>query len=252
MQPRERPTLFIGLLVLGGCFALFFAAGVHGATTSKNAFRALLARPDTVEYYEPGARAGQVAFLAPHGGLIEPGTEELARTLAGATGSALYVLSYRGTPGDAERFHLSSAAYDPADSPALARCLAASDTAIALHGYEGPARVIVGGRNTKFAATIAKRLQQALAPDYEVVWGNKAPRKLAGTARHNIVNRFRLAGVQIELPHRFREQVLAARRRHSDPAALRDVERFTQAIEASVAEWCGEHATTPHTGTQLP
>lgn len=156
---------------------------------------ALLAHPLVTEELVVGSRAGLLAF---HAGL-EAGTGEIAADAAARCGATRYSVAQ---PPDL-RWHVRSAAVDPAGSAALAAFLAAVDVAVALHGYGRRGAgdpILVGGTNRPLAARVAADLRRHL-PGVGVVDDLAAiPARLRGVHPGNPVNRPPRGGVQVELP----------------------------------------------------
>jgi phage replication-related protein YjqB (UPF0714/DUF867 family) len=162
-------------------------------------FADLLAHPGVEERVVLGSRVG---FLALHGGL-EPGTAELARDAAAASGASLYAV----VQPDELKWHVPAHQIAPGDAPSLAAFLGHVDVVVSLHGYRRPdlrTSVLVGGADRVRAGRLSRRLRRAL-PDYEVVDDlARIPPDLRGLHPRNPVNLARGGGVQLELPHRVR------------------------------------------------
>jgi phage replication-related protein YjqB (UPF0714/DUF867 family) len=158
---------------------------------------ALLAHPDVTELCELRGRIGLMAY---HGGNLERSTDAVAREVADRTGASLYAVLQRPPL----RQHISSLAFDPDESEALACFLTHVDVAISIHGYGREAswhHLLIGGRNRAFAGHVASHLRDALDDPYEVVDDlDQIPKELRGQHPRNPVNRPPESGVQIELP----------------------------------------------------
>jgi len=164
------------------------------------AFAELLASPGVKETCTLRSRFG---FLAIHGGSLERGTAELARSAADRADASLYAVEQP----DGFRWHLPSHLTDPAGAPALAGFLEHVDLVVSLHGYgrdDWWTRLLLGGGNRELAARLAATLGAAL-PGFEAVADLDAiPRELRGLHPSNPANRPRQGGVQLELPPRVR------------------------------------------------
>ncbi|GBE64749.1 replication protein [Mycobacterium sp. MFM001] len=140
-------------------------------------------------------------FLAIHGGGLEQMTDVIAERAADAADASVYLVRHP----DHYTHHLSSARFDPAESPLLAEFLDHVDVTISLHGYGRVGRgtqLLAGGRNRALAAHVAKHVD---LPGYQVVTDlDKIPSELRGLHPHNPVNRTRDGGTQLELPPRVR------------------------------------------------
>jgi phage replication-related protein YjqB (UPF0714/DUF867 family) len=144
-----------------------------------------------------------VGFMALHGGSLERGTAEIAHEAASRAGASYYGV----TQPEQFRWHVPSAAFDPAQSSTLAAFIDHVDVALAIHGYGRPelfTTVLLGGRNRQLCARVAQILASSL-PDYTFEHDlDRIPRELRGQNPANPVNLPRQAGAQIELPPRIR------------------------------------------------
>ncbi len=206
----------------------------------------LLAHPDVTDLCELRGRIGLMAY---HGGNLERSTDAVAREVAERTGASLYAVLQRPPL----RQHVSSLAFDPAESEALACFLAHVDVAVSIHGYGRETswhHLLIGGRNRAFAAHVAGHLRDALdaleAP-YEVVDDLEAiPKELRGQHPRNPVNRPAESGVQIELPPTIRWN--RAERGWSDHQGVSrspDLHRLIDGLCDAVRAW-GEAGRGPN------
>jgi phage replication-related protein YjqB (UPF0714/DUF867 family) len=139
-----------------------------------------------------------VAILAPHGGLIEGRTSQVARMIAGDE-HRLYLFEGLRTTGDNfDCLHLASHRFD---EPRALDLIAVCDTVVAVHGYaaRGP-DILLGGLNERLKLEIAGALEAngfTCQTD-----GHRFP----GKDPNNICNRGRSgAGVQLELSEGLRK-----------------------------------------------
>jgi phage replication-related protein YjqB (UPF0714/DUF867 family) len=173
-------------------------------------FKSVLRDPAVREVFLPGHRVG---IFAPHGGGIEPGTEEIARAVAQATGATLYVLSAKRPSGNTA-LHVSVTRMVPGVSQKLDLALAATRVAIAIHGHGrtkdgGP--VYVSGLADDAVSLCAGAMRHALRGAYEIIDDlDRIPEDLAGLEKENLVNRVPAGGVQIELPRSLRDEAVPA------------------------------------------
>ncbi len=144
-----------------------------------------------------------VGFMALHGGSLERGTAEIAHEAAVRSGASYYAV----TQPEELRWHLPSAAFDPAQSATLASFIDHVDVALTIHGYGRPdlfTTVLLGGHNRDLCVQVAETLASSL-PDYTFEHDlDRIPRELRGQNPANPVNLPRRAGAQIELPPRIR------------------------------------------------
>lgn len=197
--------------------------------------REFLERPEITEICELRGRFGLMAI---HGGNLERATDVIAREVARRTGGSLYAV-VQDAP---HREHLSSLAFDPTQSPALARFLDHVDVTIAVHGYGRSGywhHLLLGGTNRRLARHVAHHLRDGLPACYRVVDElSEIPRLLRGQHARNPVNAPRQRGVQIELPPTIRWN----REEHgwSDHAGVSrapHVDRLIGALARAVGTW---------------
>lgn len=164
-------------------------------------FRELAAHTQEGEDFEVTVlnnhRDCSIVVLAPHGGGIEPFTDELAHEMAGDD-FALYVFSGM-RPSNNRVLHITSTRFDEPRALAL---LQNARIALAVHGASGEdCFALLGGGHQRFVEELEKSL---------LVTGvvlRKPPTRLAGRDPRNICNRARDAGAQIELSRGLRESL---------------------------------------------
>jgi phage replication-related protein YjqB (UPF0714/DUF867 family) len=136
-----------------------------------------------------------VLIIAPHGGMIEVGTSEIA---SGVAAAEYNLFSFEGLkPDGANRdLHITSHRFDHPECVAMAsRC----DIVVTVHGCQGEARIHVGGLDAGLGARLAARLAGAgFAVETE---GHRYP----GRHPFNICNRgLRKKGAQLEITYDLR------------------------------------------------
>lgn len=139
-------------------------------------------------------KASPIVIVAPHGGLIEPGTFELARLIA-ADDFSLYCFE---SLVSGRRLHITSSRFDETEGVALVE---ASEIAVAIHGRAdlGDSRNIwMGGLHVDIRDAVGASLER-------IGFRTSTDHHMQGRDPHNICNRGRLgAGVQLELPRSLR------------------------------------------------
>ena len=135
-------------------------------------------------------RDSGVLVIAPHGGLIEIGTSELATLIAGDEYS-LFTFDGHKPRGRNRDLHITSHNFDHPDCIALA---SVHSVVLAVHGCKGDApQAYVGGLDRALQALLAERLRAAGIPT--AATGHKYP----GRNPRNICNRgARGRGAQLE------------------------------------------------------
>ncbi len=156
-----------------------------------------------------------VLIVAPHGGMIEVGTSEIAHSVAGVEYS---LFSFEGlkAKGANRDLHLTSHQFDHPECLAMA---ARSEIVLAVHGCLGESLIHVGGLDTELTVRLARHLR---ADGFDV---NAASEKYPGRHPLNICNRgSREMGAQLEVTYDLRTGdsrqaiALAVRRALADPA----------------------------------
>lgn len=149
-------------------------------------------------------RSVPVAIIAPHGGHIEPGTSEIAATIAGDTRS-FYSFEALRPAGGRGSLHITSTNFDEPQALAL---IGEAQKAIAIHGRadgNDPLTVDVGGLDMALRDEIVASLRAAGFTASIVTQG-----RLAGQDPANICNRtLSNKGVQLELPRSLRRQLVS-------------------------------------------
>jgi phage replication-related protein YjqB (UPF0714/DUF867 family) len=147
-----------------------------------------------------------VAIAAPHGGGIEMGTSEVARSVAGDEFN-LYLFEGLRSSGNYTALHLTSHRFD---EPRCLELLAGCDHVLAIHGCSGDApQVLVGGLDAELKARVAEALS-AINVDVRTTnhrFPAREPRNICNRGRRGV-------GVQVELTTGLRvgaaSEVLAA------------------------------------------
>ena len=149
--------------------------------------------------------AGSIGLLAPHGGLIEPGTEEIARTVAQQSGASLYVYSGR-RPADNFALHRPSHGMELGSRPLVLQFLHHVNMAISIHGHgRDGSSAYVGGLNQDMVQTFAK-LARPVLPQYKWICDPETiPAGIKGRKPNNIVNLPPFQGMQLEMPKTLRQ-----------------------------------------------
>jgi phage replication-related protein YjqB (UPF0714/DUF867 family) len=161
---------------------------------------------------------GRLIAIAPHGGDIEPFTDDQAeqvRVLLAAEGASSWLCrGWRPGGGTVDRWHITSADLAPACFPELHTVIGRGFVhAVAFHG-SGGSEVLVGGgpASADLQQAIATAIRDATHLVVRVAPGDD---RLGGNDPRNVVNRLTAGGangVQIEQP-------LAARRSHGPAIA---------------------------------
>lgn len=165
-------------------------------------------------------RSTPVVVLAPHGGLIEPGSSQIAGAIALEDYSVYYFEGLcPGRPhGD---LHITSGRFD---EPRALKLVETAETAVAVHGRldrGDPKTVWMGGRDLALRNAITSSLNASGFP------AATDGHPLLGLEITNICNRgTRGAGVQLEIPRTLRDRLV------ND---LADLQLFAGAVRKALA-----------------
>src|SRR3974377_1280427 len=137
-------------------------------------------------------RGGPILILAPHGGGIERGTSELARSIAGEDLSLYLFEGLMPTAVQSQELHITSTNFD---EPRCLTLIGKFEKALAIHGSSGKEPMIyVGGKDDDLKHALIAELSARGHPV------RPGPGRLAGIFPTNICNRTRSGkGVQLEL-----------------------------------------------------
>lgn len=140
-------------------------------------------------------QSSKVLIVAPHGGMIEDGTSEIALAIAAGDHN---VFSFEGTKpyGSNRDLHITSHLFDHPECMSLvARC----ECVLAVHGCMGESLIHVGGLDEAFTRRLASRLIEAGFPVEE------RSEKYPGRHPRNVCNRgARAMGAQLEFTYDLR------------------------------------------------
>ncbi len=194
-----------------------------------------------------------IAILSIHGGLIEPGTSEIADAIAG-TDHSFYTFRGIKKSGNAD-LHITSTAFD---EPSALEIACRSETIISIHGSSGQEEVVhVGGLDSEVIRCIEAKLRLAgfeappgswsFSPQsgdgYPIAGATGTAEKpenpfrmearLRGLDKRNICNRCRRArGVQLEISEGLRARLLRSRSKGS--TGPRSFQWFVQAVREAI------------------
>lgn len=147
------------------------------------------------------ARDSSVLIVAPHGGLIEDGTSQLAEAIA-QDDHNLFAFEGLKSVGSNRDLHITSHLFDHPQCLALA---ARSTLVLGVHGCRGDSCIHVGGLDRGFVHALASELAGA---GFRV---EADSRRYPGTHPRNICNRGPSgAGAQLELTYDLRQARLTA------------------------------------------
>jgi phage replication-related protein YjqB (UPF0714/DUF867 family) len=185
-----------------------FAADVDGEVTrsSLKESEARTAGEFIERLRDNGTHTGLIA-IAPHGGAIEPHTDEQAERVATRL-EAKGVSAWRckgwnlGEDGAGERWHITSTDINPASFPRLARVSSRGfANAVAFHGFKQPGILIGGTAPMTLKEALRAAIEDATSAANIAVEIAAPCQNYGGDDPRNIVNRltvFGAFGIQIE------------------------------------------------------
>jgi len=157
-----------------------------------------------VERLDDECHQGRLVILAPHGGSIEPGTDQQAERVLAALGNDIagaWRCKGFATEGAFRRFHITSSDLHESSFPLLATIASRNFLhAVAFHGFTAQGILIGGGAPPFIKEKLAQALEGVLAGEIPVRIANDSD-DFDGDNPRNIVNRLTAGGkggVQIE------------------------------------------------------
>jgi phage replication-related protein YjqB (UPF0714/DUF867 family) len=165
-------------------------------------------------------------IIAPHGGAIEPGTTEIADSIAGEDFS---FYSFEGIrPRQNDRLHITSSRFD---EPRCLDLLKLSNRAISIHGENSSRKVVfLGGRDR----SAMQRINASLRKAGFCVETHKNP-QLQGRLPSNVCNRTVSGdGVQLELSRGLRKSFFETLSRKGRKKRSKSFFDFTEAVREAI------------------
>jgi phage replication-related protein YjqB (UPF0714/DUF867 family) len=157
-----------------------------------------------------------VLVAAPHGGMIEAGTSQIAASIAG---DDFHLFNFEGLKphGENRALHITSHRFD---HPRCLELASRSDVVLGVHGCIGESCIHIGGLDEELTARLAAELSAAA---FNVVWPSA---RYPGRHPANICNRGSSAkGAQLEITHDLRISGLQGQIARAVRAALTSVRR---------------------------
>lgn len=170
----------------------------------------------------------RIAIIAPHGGGIEPGTSEIAKSIAG---DDFTCYSFEGIKSNENKkyLHLTSTNFD---EPEGVKICNNSDIVLAVHGAdENDDFVYVGGRNQGLKNRIIQKLKNDgfnAKEDTTIHSGRDA---------ENICNKCKsIEGLQLEISNGLRKKMLKELNRKNRKMTTEVFDKFVQSIRSVLCE----------------
>lgn len=156
---------------------------------------------------ETSSSQTDIIIMAPHGGMIENYTDELASrfydglvTTYSKDASLWYCIGHQDAIGAFDAWHITSTDLSEGSFPYLNDLSCRTyDYAVTVHGYSGSEVLVGGGASTLFKEDVKDALD-TISWSYTVTVVGVGD-SYSGTDPDNIVNRYSSTGVQLELPY---------------------------------------------------
>ena len=138
------------------------------------------------------------AIVAPHGGTIEPGTSEIARTLADDSFTWYLFESKRPYDDDYISLHITSHLFD---EPQCIELIKNHQWVVTIHGcHDTEEFVYLGGLEKRLISSVGHSLDSSGIPN------SKTSKRFPGTHRNNLCNKGKSRmGLQVEISVPLRE-----------------------------------------------
>jgi len=170
----------------------------------------------------------KIAIIAPHGGGIEPGTSEIAKSIAGEDFTCY---SFEGIKDKENKkfLHITSTKFD---EPQCIEICNSSDFVLAIHGAEDNDDLIyVGGRHNDLKQSVIDKLQQA---------GFNAKEDRTNHSGHdaeNICNKcIPKKGLQLEISNGIRKKMFKGLKRKDRMITNEVFNGFVEAVRSVLSE----------------
>lgn len=155
---------------------------------------------------ESSSTQTDMVIMAPHGGMIENYTDELALrfynglvTTNSKDASLWYCIGHQDAIGASDAWHITSTDINEANFGYLSDLSGRTYSyAVTVHGYSGT-DVLVGGGASESLKNAVKAALDNISWGYDVTVVGEGD-SYGGTSQDNIVNRYSSAGIQLEIP----------------------------------------------------
>src|SRR4051812_681636 len=172
----------------------------------------------------------EVAVLAPHGGKIEWGTNQIATLIAG---DDFKLFCFNGNRVGGETFRYLHVTSDCYDEERCQRIVASCGIIVAIHGWNEEEKglapnIYLGGRDEKLRETIGHELRDI---GFRVADFADPTNRFRGQRSANICNLGKTGkGVQLELPRALRRELVL----HNESPSPR-LYKFVEALRRSIS-----------------
>lgn len=170
----------------------------------------------------------RIAIVAPHGGGIEPGTSEIAKSIAGED---LTCYSFEGIKNKENKkyLHITSTNFD---EPKCIEICKISDNVVAVHGAEENGETVyVGGRDEDLKHRIIEKLKDAGFNAQEDKTNH------SGQDNENICNKgIKKEGLQLEISNDLRKKMFRGLKRNDRKYTTEVFDNFVKSIRFVLCE----------------
>ena len=173
-------------------------------------------------------KGSQIAIIAPHGGDIEPGTSEIAKSIADKD-LTYYCFNGIKLKENKKYLHITSTNFD---EPHCAEICKISDTIVAIHGANGDDEIVyVGGLNENLKHKIIEKLKDDGFDAREDTTNH------SGQDSKNICNKGILKkGLQLEISNGFRKKMFKGLNRNDREHPTEVFDKFIKSIRSVLCE----------------
>ena len=170
----------------------------------------------------------RIAIVAPHGGGIEPGTSEIARSISNGKYNCY---SFEGIKSkkNKELLHITSTIYDEPECIAVCQ---SSDTVLTIHGADDDDDIVfVGGLNEELKSTMIEKLKKAGFKAKEDKTGH------SGQDIRNLCNKGKMKkGLQLEISNGLRKKMFKGLKRKDRKSTTEAYDKFIETIQSVLEE----------------
>jgi phage replication-related protein YjqB (UPF0714/DUF867 family) len=171
----------------------------------------------------------RIAIVAPHGGGIEPGTSEIARSISNGKYNC-YCFEGIKSKENKELLHISSTNFDEPDCIAVCQ---SSDTVVTIHGADDDDDIVfVGGLNEELKRAMIEKLKKAGFKAKEDATGH------SGQDNMNLCNKGTMKkGLQFEISNGLRKKMFKGLKRKDRKSTTKTFDKFIESIQCVLEKY---------------
>jgi phage replication-related protein YjqB (UPF0714/DUF867 family) len=166
----------------------------------------------------------RIAIAAPHGGGIEPGTSEIARSIAGGK-YACYCFEGMKSKRNKEILHITSTNFD---EPIGIKMCQSSETVVSIHGADNEEEIVfVGGLDKQLKNAMIEKLTKAGFDAKEDTTGH------SGQDTNNLCNKGTTRkGLQLEISNGLRKKMFEGLKRKERKNTTEIYDKFIKTVQS--------------------